>query len=393
MGNRLENIVGWKQKVVRTAGAIVLPFVFGAYAKEAKADLPVQVVCDNSSPQFSPAIDDNFAVWSDYRFGAVKIYAKNIDTGQEYALSTSSAVQERPKISNKMVIWTDYRENKVNIFGFDFNTWQEFPVSTNGGELATYGGNSIDNQDIVWTSHGTDIKHKNLTTGVESILSSSSTAAQSNAVVSGDVVVFQSYRNYDEGDIYLKNFKTGVERALVQHPSAQIHPAVFGNIAVWEDNRNGPINIYDPDVNWDIYGCEFNPNTGGVLREFKVSDAEDKQRHPSIYGKIVTWQDRRSGNRWDLYAKNLVTQEEIPVRTQGVNKRYPFIHKDKIIFEEDSSGNMDIYLTKLPKSFTKTLVADLDNDGRVDFKDYSIFTKQWGMSEQNYSENTSSHGF
>ena len=56
-------------------------------------------------------------------------------------------------------------------------------------------------------------------------------------------------------------------------PKGQGYPAIYRNIVVWEDHRNG---------NEDIYG--YNLSTG---EEFQITANENCQEDPAIYGDIV----------------------------------------------------------------------------------------------------------
>ena len=68
-------------------------------------------------------------------------------------------------------------------------------------------------------------------------------------------------------------------------------PAIYGDIVVWHDNRNG---------NWDIYGYNLSEP-----EEFQITEDPANQLYPAIYGYIVVWVDKRFG-RWDLFWHDLV---------------------------------------------------------------------------------------
>ncbi|MBU7012960.1 MAG: hypothetical protein HXS46_19940, partial [Theionarchaea archaeon] len=80
--------------------------------------------------------------------------------------------------------------------------------------------------------------------------------------------------------------------------SDQKYPAIYDNIVVWQDSRNG---------NVDIYG--YSLSTG---EEFPITTNRNPQHSPAIYENIIVWQDNRNGN-WDIYGYDLSTSTEFQV--------------------------------------------------------------------------------
>lgn len=78
--------------------------------------------------------------------------------------------------------------------------------------------------------------------------------------------------------------------------------AIYGNIMVWQDNRNG---------NYDIYGLDLITN-----EEFQITTDPKDQLYPAIYGDIMIWLDERNDPddflRYlsDLFAYGLSTKEK-----------------------------------------------------------------------------------
>ncbi|KYK37000.1 MAG: hypothetical protein AYK19_07650 [Theionarchaea archaeon DG-70-1] len=66
------------------------------------------------------------------------------------------------------------------------------------------------------------------------------------------------------------------------NPGIQWDPAIYEDIVVWQDNRNG---------NADIYGYSLS-----TKEEFQITTDSSDQRYPVIYEDIVVWQDNRNGN-------------------------------------------------------------------------------------------------
>ena len=76
----------------------------------------------------------------------------------------------------------------------------------------------------------------------------------------------------------------------------QRFPAIYGDIIVWQDNRNG---------NWDIYGYDCTRQ-----EEFQITTDPNHQKYPVIYGDIVFWLDGRY-DHVTIHGYNLVTKKDV----------------------------------------------------------------------------------
>ncbi|MGC1120710.1 MAG: hypothetical protein WBA22_06410 [Candidatus Methanofastidiosia archaeon] len=104
------------------------------------------------------------------------------------------------------------------------------------------------------------------------------------------------------------------EPFLTENPTLRSHPAIYGDIVVWEDSRKGK---------YDIYGYDFSTD-----QEFQITTNLRHQWSPAIYENVVVWMDDRnwlvSGltpwtHSWDIYGCNLsLTQPSsaIPLTTE-----------------------------------------------------------------------------
>ena len=79
----------------------------------------------------------------------------------------------------------------------------------------------------------------------------------------------------------LGNQQAKAELPICTEPDAQYSPAIYGDIVVWYDYRDGET---------DIYGYNFS-----TAQEFAICTALGSQSSPDIYGDIVVWSDRRNG--------------------------------------------------------------------------------------------------
>lgn len=74
------------------------------------------------------------------------------------------------------------------------------------------------------------------------------------------------------------SFEGSVEFSITTDPSDQWDPAIYGDIVIWTDGRNG---------SWDIYGYNFS-----TQEEFEIRiDRFRQQWDPAIYGDVVVFAD------------------------------------------------------------------------------------------------------
>lgn len=145
------------------------------------------------------------------------------------------------------------------------------------------------------------------------------TLSVSLLAVSVSIIFFGSFPLSGEGS---KEFP------ITSDPNDQRCPAIYGDIVVWQDSRNG---------NWDIYG--YNLSTG---EEFPITEAPGNQGDPAIYDNYVVWVDYREGGG-ALYGYDLVTKEEVLITTGPGFIRGPAIYSNIVVWADERTGDYDIF--------------------------------------------------
>lgn len=132
----------------------------------------------------------------------------------------------------------------------------------------------------------------------------------------GAIITWQDIRNGNR-DIYAQRIDSngialwslnGV--AVAQKASQQRSPRIIsdnnnGAIIVWEDSINGASDIYIQKVNsngslaWNANGVAVCNSIGVQINSKLCSDGSG--------GAIVTWQDKRNGNDYDIYAQRITS--------------------------------------------------------------------------------------
>jgi beta propeller repeat protein len=123
------------------------------------------------------------------------------------------------------------------------------------------------------------------------------------------------------GSLYMSS-----ERSIISQPGDQRCPALYQDMIVYQDNRNG---------NWDIYG--YNLETG---EEFQITTDPNDQIYPDIYGNVVVWLDKRDLGK-HIYAYDLFTGKEWKI-SQMTAKGDPSIFENIIVWSSDSKPSQII---------------------------------------------------
>lgn len=122
------------------------------------------------------------------------------------------------------------------------------------------------------------------------------------------------------------------EFPITTNPEDQKNPALYQDIVVWQDDRNG---------NWDIYGYDLT-----TQKEFQITTDPEDQRHPAIYQDTVVYEDHRDDMN-AIYAYNLLTQEEVLISKALGMKSLPALYEDIVVWTDPRDGNFRIYVYNL----------------------------------------------
>ena len=216
-------------------------------------------------------------------------------------------------------------------------------------------------------------------------------ANQRNASIYGDTVVWSDYRyNRAEGDIYIKNVKTGIDKVIGNDTADEINPAVYGDVVVWQKYTGGywniigyhvpsrdelvilnktPANQENPSIcqdkivwqqkdgaYWNIYLYDF-PITGDDAMPTdkwttQITTGNVNHINPYVSENYIVWQqDDGSGNNWHICAYDLSTGKIIQVPTASGNQENASIYGNNVVWQQyNTTGkNWDIYMYDLSK--------------------------------------------
>jgi len=227
------------------------------------------------------------------------LIAKGISYGQwTLSSSTNNAIcadtnsQQEPRIitdgnGGAIVCWTDFRTDTTNKIG------------------DIYAQKIRSNGTVAWTLNGVSICNQS--------------ADQTAPVLAEDgqggaIITWQDIRNGNR-DIYAQRIDsngftlwTNNGVVVAQKNMSQRSPRILndgskGAIIVWEDSINGASDIYIQKINsngslaWNTNGVAVCNSIGVQINTKLCSDGNG--------GAIVTWQDKRNGNDYDIYAQKI----------------------------------------------------------------------------------------
>lgn len=268
-------------------------------------------ITTNESLQFNPAIYGNKIVWQDDRNGNSDIYMYNLSSSTETQITASESNQMWPAIYGNRIVWIDDR-NGSDIYMYDISTSQETQISTRG--LVKSGSESsgpdIYNDRIVWQeSYESDfITHRlvmyDLSTQQEIQIAENNLFMPYPGfyafAIHGDDIVYNYFPSDDSGIIKTYNLSTRQTTGIGGVIPAS--PDVYGDRTVWvETSWEGDYDAY-PDYYYNIY--MYNLSTQQEIQASTSGTAHD----PAIYGDRIVWQDDRNGNL-DIYMFTLASDE------------------------------------------------------------------------------------
>jgi beta propeller repeat protein len=373
-------------------GFVVL--VLAGAVRETKADFVEQPICTHSADQLEPRIsaestdaNEIIVVWTDCRDGdypTSRIYMWDSNGIKPVSKNASKYRQRYPDISKSYVVW----EDSGAIFFKNLKDPNSEQLISAGTSPAISGNTVVWREKRVIVNPVDGIFMWDPVNGKRVVYTNPDPNTNLSSLdISGNKVVWQEDVN-GNSDIYMWDPVNG-RRIICNHPAYQMHPAISKDIVVWEDGRGEHRNL-------DIY--MWDPING----EKAVCTNRAHQRNPAVFVDIIVkivWEDYRNdighipempGNP-DIYMWDPVNGERA-VCTNPVRPPYflppqscPDISGNYIVWQ-DSRKNLwdeDIYMAKIPE---KTIKADFDNDGIVNFNDFAKFAEQWLATEQWFTD-------
>ncbi len=180
---------------------------------------------------------------------------------------------------------------------------------------------------------------------------------QFHPAIYGDYIVWEDDRDGNV-DIWCRCLSTEKDFPITDSKNDQLSPAIYENTVVWMEKRIHEIDGKEYIVssidyfhikreeyhNWDIIIYEISEKNEktSLKKEIPTTTRKGDQQFPAIFENYVVWQDNRNGN-WDIYGYNISTDQEFRITTSTHDQKSPSIYEDIVVWMDNRNGNWDIY--------------------------------------------------
>lgn len=307
-----------------------------------------------ASNQQNPSVWGNWVVWEDQRnddgSGYSDIYAYNVATGEERRLTADETYCYNPSIFADKVAWysIDMNDGSYHIICYDLGTRSKQDLYSTFNLISSV---SMSAGNIIWEENNgqSDIMMVNISDSrLSSLTIDDVTGADQQApAIFRDIAVWQDARN-GLPDIFMNNTATRTQSIITANRSNQWNPAISGHSVVWMDQQTG---------DWDIlsYNLATKKITNVTPYNSNIFGHSNDQLNPAVYNDQVIWLDNRlrsAPGDYDIVKKNLTTGSESPVLNNQTalisSGSKPAIYDNRIVWVDDraesNGGLKDIYL-------------------------------------------------
>lgn len=268
---------------------------------------------DDQVHQIRPKIWRNWIVWQEglEEESEWSVFLYSIDSGNVTELGVTSSSAKSPDIWEDRVVWEDCRNGGGNedIYYYNITTGTEVQITTDNSEQKSP---SVWGDRIVWIDkRGTSpqMYAYNLVSGNESCITSGGIRRESPQI-SGDYVAYVNDTMVSLVDLVAM---TDSPLSADSTGSVKQNPGIWGNRAIWADNRNG---------DFDIFLCTIGISMPSLDVDFSTNTTQGTAPLAVAFTDTTSGQPR--GWEWDFGDGNS-SREQNPVHTFETGGTYSVI--------------------------------------------------------------------
>jgi beta propeller repeat protein len=284
-----------------------------------------------------------WVVWQDQRNGSWDIFAQDLndDAAIPVAITGNSRNQERPHTDGKFVVWEDRQADGTwDIVAKELGSANPVFAITATSDLneqkpaiywpwVVFQSKPVADPGAPW-----QVMAYNIITDITAAVDST-TQDQLDPAIQQQRVVWQDFRDVGYGEIYFKDLRSGEVRRITDNQGGQYHPVIFDQWIVWDDNRNGQL---------DLYGYNLRRNT-----EVQLTDTPEDESRPYINGKwVVCEEDSAGGQNINLRLLHLSNLASIQLTNAESEKEKPSMASNKIVWVDLRNGHRQVMTGSLP---------------------------------------------
>ncbi len=302
-----------------------------------------QVLADAARGPRHPHARGHRAVWQDQSSGNYQIYATDLNALAPAITPITSGTlnQENPKTDGRYVVW-QARQADGN-----WDVWIRDLAAATGPQPVTSTPDldeikpTIDWPWVVCQVKAASaptapwqLQARNLITG-QTVDVDPGAQDQVDADVQAGRVVWQDARDVGPGEIYFKNLETGEQRRITTNAFGQYFPAISDRWIVWQDNRNGEV---------DLYGFDLRRNA-----EFRVTNTPENEAHPSLEGPwLVCEEDSLNVQGSNVRLVHLPSLRAVPLTRTASLKSRPALASGRVVWEDNDGNAVQVMSAVLP---------------------------------------------
>ena len=168
--------------------------------------------------------------------------------------------------------------------------------------------------------------------------------SQERPDIDGSMVVWQEYLSaYDDYDIFAIDLNSGSGYIyVIDWLYDQTNPQISAQQVTWQDD------FFGDGSDFDIYLSDIS-NPSGIL-QYPVAATEDvTETNAAMGGNTVVWQAHdttQTETDWNVFAADM-TDPNAPyiyeVDTFGANQTGPALYRNRVVYQDDTNANNDIW--------------------------------------------------
>jgi len=350
---------------------------------------PFTQITTNPGHDVNPDIYERKIVYESYRNGSWDIYMYDIDLATEVPICTLASDQKNPAIWADKIVWQDYRNGNWDIYMYHLTYQTEYCICDSAGwqtnpdiwrEYIVYQDNRSGDFDIYMYDWGmfTEVPIC-VRSGIPGF-----DAEQTNPKVSDNWIVWQDFRNWNN-DIYMYSPINNEEVQITTDLNSQTNPAINGFRIFYNDDRYGNSDVFLYHrwyyLPWSPTHLEW-PFTLLNIDQYLPAPANQKNSciagdHSTYEGNYVVFQDDRSGND-DIYMYAFdwkITGNLIQITDFPNDEEFPVVWDDIVVWEDNRAGvgNKDIWMWERPPGADLSISLS-DNPDPVKLQSYITYT-------------------
>ena len=290
----------------------------------------------------NPYARGRWAVWQDQSSGNFEIYAQDLFSNASIAKLTSTTLsQENPRTDGGFVVWQGRQAGgNWDLYLKDpgTNTPTQQITSSSGTDKVNpviewpwvvYQRRQTANQNAPWQLVAINLLIE------EDFLVWPSTQDQLDPDIQAGRVVWQDWRDVGPGEIYFKNLETGEQRRITTNSFGQYHPVIYDNWIIWQDNRNGQV---------DLYGFDLLRNV-----EVRVTSTPENETRPYLDGPwAVCLEDSLGSLTGNLRLIHLPTLRAVPITRTLTSKDRPALVNGRTVWLDLSNNLSSVQIADVP---------------------------------------------